>query len=102
MDGIEADLQALPSGPQGVLPVSGWKDPARALNSVASGIRRAALDVIIESAGTFDFVAHEFSEAELVTLDEGPRTLPARPRISSELFVRTSCTNRGEFPPRRA
>lgn len=61
-----AKLESLPSKAR---PITTWKDPVRALDDVAAGIRRAAIDLIIESGGPFEFSAHQFTEAELAELD---------------------------------
>ena len=67
------NFEALPLGkletlPTKALPISRWKDPVRALDDVVTGIRRAALSVIIEGGGPFEFRSHEFSAAELADL----------------------------------
>jgi endonuclease/exonuclease/phosphatase family metal-dependent hydrolase len=65
-----AKLEALPSKAQ---PLASWEDPVRALDDVVAGIRRAAISLIIESGGPFEFGAHQFTEAELSELDAGVR-----------------------------
>jgi hypothetical protein len=63
-------LQVLPACDDDVLPVKAWPDPVRALDAVTDGIRRAALDFIVESGGAYEPGAHAFGEAELAGLDE--------------------------------
>lgn len=99
-------LQALPTG---ALPIASWEDRVRALDDVVNGIRRAAISVIIDGGGPFEFGPHAFSEAELADLPKGDRArvldglgrlrarlidaVPAR-RLERNLLVGTWSLNR--------
>lgn len=99
-------LQALPSG---ALPITQWQDRVRALDDVVHGIRRAAIGVIIDGGGPFEFGPHAFAEAELAELDVAARSralaglgrlrqqlvgaVPAR-RLEHNLLVATWSLNR--------
>jgi endonuclease/exonuclease/phosphatase family metal-dependent hydrolase len=77
-------LEALPTKAR---PISQWNDRVRALDDVVAGIRRAALSLIIESGGAFEFGSHDFTEAELVALEppERERALAGLKRLHRQL-----------------
>jgi len=58
-------LEALPSKAR---PLSKWSDRVRALEDIVHGIRRAAVDFLIETGGAFEFGSHAFTQAELARL----------------------------------
>lgn len=73
------DFESLPFGslqalPTGALPITQWTDRVRALDDVVNGIRRAAIGVIIDGGGPFEFGPHAFTEAELADLDAPDRS----------------------------
>jgi endonuclease/exonuclease/phosphatase family metal-dependent hydrolase len=60
--------------------VTRWRDRIRALDDVVAGIRRAAVSVLIDSGGAFEFSSHQFTDAELASLPAS-----ARPRVMAGL-----------------
>lgn len=83
-------LEALPTG---LKPIRDWQDQVRALDDVVAGLRRAAMDVIIDAGGTFDFGPHLFAEAELAELEpcDRERTLDGLARLRSLLLEILPC-----------
>jgi len=104
----ELPLAEFESLPYKAKPIAEWDDPVRALDDVVAGIRRAAMDLLLDSGGAFDPAPHFFTEAELVSLDppERARTLEGlsrlRPalvnevprRLNNNLLVANWCLNR--------
>ncbi len=102
-------LQALPLSAEDLRPISEWDDEVRALDAVAAGVRRAAVDVIIAGGGPFEFGSHQFTEAELAPLDPPDRaraldglhrlrrvvveSVPSR-RLHGNLLVASWCLNK--------
>jgi hypothetical protein len=78
-------LQALPTP---LKPIRDWQDQVKALDDVVAGLRRAAMGVIIEAGGAFEFGPHLFSEAELAELEprDRDRTLDGLGRLRSCLL----------------
>jgi endonuclease/exonuclease/phosphatase family metal-dependent hydrolase len=77
-------LEALPSKAR---PILQWKDRVRAFEDVTVGIRRAAINLIIDSGGPFEFCSHHFLEAELAHLKpkERDHTLRGLQRLRTAL-----------------